>query len=211
MQVEWLALWCHFLWSGVLTMAFCTFTWWKTGVMLRASQQATNGNNANSEAWKEGEKQRRRILRIAVMVSFCLFLNATATLSTSAKLEDWSRTADIALTCAIKETWGSRAWDTYGFGEEIVSVCGLEDANSNKDQAGNPCLSDCFWYPAITRGYLTCRTELVGYDSLEEQAEYMLSLEEGEPGFSVPCDCPCSSLIEIERPRLNTVDTNTSE
>jgi hypothetical protein len=94
MKTEWLALWIHFLWAGLLIMLFCLVTWWKIGSI---------GKNLSS--------QRRRVLSMAVMVSFCLILNTFATMFTSAKLEEWGQTADMALTCAIRETFNTRNWE----------------------------------------------------------------------------------------------------
>jgi hypothetical protein len=67
MTTEWLALWIHFLWSGTFTMLFGVFAWWKMGVMMRPM-----ANQAESGGVKEATKQRRRLLRVAAMVSLSL-------------------------------------------------------------------------------------------------------------------------------------------
>jgi hypothetical protein len=123
------------------------------------------------------------------MISVCLILNVIATVSTSAKLNEWSRTADISLACEIKETWNSRSWDVYGFDDDtIVEVCSAED---DITVGISPCVDSCTWYPEISVGALTCSKE-------EWTLEEMLA--DDSPEFS-PCDCPCSSMIEIQKPR----------
>ena len=92
----------HFLWSGVLTMIFSIIAWREIGFITRAMDtRATPGG-------VEAAKQRRRLLRIAVMVSVCLLSMVCALLSTSFTLDEWSQTADISLACEIQETWNSR-------------------------------------------------------------------------------------------------------
>jgi hypothetical protein len=110
MTTEWLALWAHFLWSVALTMLCCVTVWWKVGHIADAAKGTTHTRKNESTAL------RRKLLNIAGMVSVCLILNVIAALSTSANLQEWSRTADMSLTCEIKETWNSRSWDVYGFG-----------------------------------------------------------------------------------------------
>jgi hypothetical protein len=182
MKTEWLALWLHFLWSGVLTMTCCGVAWWKVGL-------ATKGAKKNSSQTRnEPMTMRRRLLNIAGMVSVCLILNVIATVSTSAKLNEWSRTADISLACEIKETWNSRSWDVYGFDDNtIVEVCSAEDAIS----MGPPCIDSCTWYPEISVEALACSEE--GW-TLEE------TLANDSPLFTA-CECPCRSMIEIQQPR----------
>jgi hypothetical protein len=114
MTTEWLALWVHFLWSGAFTMLCCVMLWWKVGLIPGAAK-STNHTRKN-----ESTALRRRLLNIAGMVSVCLILNVIATLLTSAKLEEWSRTAEMSLTCEIKETWNSRSWDVYGLDDDTV-------------------------------------------------------------------------------------------
>ena len=132
---------------------------------------------------------RRRLLNIAGMISVCLILNVIATVSTSAKLNEWSRTADISLACEIKETWNSRSWYVYGFDDDtIVEVCSAEDAIS---VGLDTCVDSCTWYPGILVEALTCSTK---WKTLEEM------LADDSPAFA-PCECPCSSMIEIQKPR----------
>jgi hypothetical protein len=182
MKTEWLALWLHFLWSGGFTMVCCIVAWWKVGLVAQAA------NRNASQTQNESTTVRRRLLNIAGMISVCLILNVIATVSTSAKLNEWSRTADISLACEIKETWNSRSWDVYGFDDDtIVEVCSAEDAIPE----GRTCLDSCTWYPEISVEVLTCSTE---WKTLEEM------LADDSPAFS-PCDCPCSSMIEIQKPR----------
>ncbi len=178
MKTEWLALWLHFLWSGVLTMTCCIVAWWKVGLVAQAAQTSAS------------QPRRRRLLNIAGMISVCLILNVIATVSTSAKLNEWSRTADISLACEIKETWNSRSWDVYGFyNDTIVEVCSTENVISIIQ--GEPCVDSCTWNPGITVEGLACSTET---HTLEEM------LADDSPAF-FPCDCPCSSMIEIQKPR----------
>jgi hypothetical protein len=132
---------------------------------------------------------RRRLLNIAGMISVCLILNMIATVSTSAKLNEWSRTADISLACEIKETWSSRSWGVYGFDDDtIVEVCSAEDALSI---GGLPCVDSCTWHPGISVEMLACSTEEL---TLEE------TLADDLETFP-PCECPCDSMIEIQKPR----------
>ncbi len=183
MKTEWLALWLHFLWSGVFTMTCCIVAWWKVGLVTQAA------NRSAFQTRNESTTVRRRLLNIAGMISVCLILNVIATVSTSAKLNEWSRTADISLACEIKETWNSRSWDVYGFDDDtIVEVCSAEDTIP----VGRvTCVDSCTWHPRITVEALTCSTE--GF-TLEER------LGDGLQTFP-PCDCPCGSMIEIQKPR----------
>jgi hypothetical protein len=183
MKTEWLALWLHFLWSGVFTRMCCIVAWWKVGLVAQAAQSSA------SQTRKESTTVRRRLLNIAGMISVCLILNVIATVSTSAKLNEWSRTADISLACEIKETWNSRSWDVYGFDDNtIVEVCSAEDAIP----VPYTCVDSCTWYPEISVGMLTC--SIIEGITLEEV------LADDSPAFS-PCECPCSSMIEIQKPR----------
>jgi hypothetical protein len=185
MKTEWLALWLHFLWSGVFTMTCCVVAWWKVGLVTQAAKR----NESTSQTRNESTKVRRRLLNIAGMISVCLLLNVIATVSTSAKLNEWSRTADISLACEIKETWNSRSWDVYGFDNEtIVEVCSAEDAIPVGSAS---CVDSCTWHPRISVKALACSKE---GGTLEE------SLADDRKIFH-PCECPCSSMIEIQKPR----------
>jgi hypothetical protein len=183
MKTEWLALWLHFLWSGVFTMACCIMAWRKIGLVTQAASR-----NA-SQTQNESTTVRRRLLNIAGMISVCLLLNVIATVSTSAKLNEWSRTADISLACETEETWNLRSWGVYGFHDgTIVEVCSAEDTIPI---GPFPCLDSCTWHPRISVEMLACSKERL---TLEE------ALADDSPFFS-PCQCPCSSMIEIQKPR----------
>jgi hypothetical protein len=191
MTTEWLVLWCHFLWSGSLTMYFAIACWHKIGLVSARAQ-----SNPERNAPSEGAKSRQRLLRIAGMVSVCLLLNTIATVATSFKLEEWERTADIALTCEIKETWNSRSWNTYGFEEDLPQkACSQESAT----RVQGLCSSDCFWYPSITVAALTCQEQSMA--SLEEQSEAYQGVDAKNRQFNA-CDCDCSELVQISRPRF---------
>jgi len=197
METEWLLLWCHFLWSGIFSMCFCFVSWRQIGIVSRGASLNKSGKSTDAS------NSRRRLLRIAVMVTVCLLLNAIATLSTSAKLSEWSRTADISLACHIKETAFSRDWETYGLNEEeTTAVCSKEDAN--EVALGPACATDCFWYPPITIGGLTCEPEGEGASTFEERLEFKASAEAQFTTYDIfnACDCPCVSLIQIERPSV---------
>ena len=191
MQIEWLALWIHFMWSGILTTIFCIATWRKMGTILHVSGKESSGGQIGAT------KKRRRLLRIAVMVTFCLFLNAVATLSVSGKLDTWGRTADLALACSTKETHWSRDWDAYGFNEnEVVNVCRQEDAI----RILRLCKGDCILQPAITTDHLVCMYVDSGDFDIAEPSNF-ISPEDDLFDHISPCDCPCDSLVEIEKPR----------
>jgi hypothetical protein len=187
MKTEWLALWLHFMWSGLFTMTCCIMAWWKVGLVT----QATKGIKSTSQTRNESTKVRKRLLNIAGMISVCLLLNVIATVLTSAKLTEWSRTADISLACEIKETWNSRSWGAYGFDDDtIVEVCSAEDAISVTQIT---CVDSCTWHPEISVETLVCSKGEEGW-TLEEV------LADDSP--SVPaCRCPCGSMIEIQKPR----------
>ncbi len=186
MKTEWLALWLHFLWSGVFTMACCIVAWWKVGLVTQAAAASRNASRTRNES----TTLRRRLLNIAGMISVCLILSVIATVSTSAKSNVWSHTADISLACEIKETWNSRSWDVYGFdGKTIVEVCSAEDTIP---RAALPCLDSCTWHPGISVEALVCSKE-EGW-TLED------ILADDSPLFP-PCECPCSSMIAIQKPR----------
>jgi hypothetical protein len=183
MKTEWLVLWLHFLWSGVLTMTCCVVAWWKVGLATQAAKKNP------SQTRNEPMTMRRRLLNIAGMISVCLILNVIATVSISAKLDKWSRTADKSLSCEIKETWNSRSWDVYGFDDDtIVEVCSAEDAIP---VGPLPCVDSCTWNPGISVGALACSKE--GWTLEEVLADHLQTFP--------PCDCPCSSMIEIQKPR----------
>ncbi len=57
-----------FLWSGVLTFAFSFGSWWK----IRGIQKKTKETAGSGSAL---EQSKRRLLNIAVQISFCLLLN----------------------------------------------------------------------------------------------------------------------------------------
>ena len=94
---------------------------------------------------KAGNQQRRVLLRVAAVVSLCLFLNVVATLSMSHNLDEWSQTTDLALTCELKETWSTRNLTAYGFDEGDLGktkVCAREETVDVVE----PCETDCYWY-----------------------------------------------------------------
>ncbi len=182
----------------MLTMSCCLVAWWQIGfVVVKAS------TSASIRPGSESSKVRHRLINIASMVSLCLLLNVTATLSIAGKLKEWSRTSDIYLRCENKETWNTRNFNAYGFDAgHIKEVCSQADSI----QVAQPCISSCYWYPGITQVALTCEFEnSVKFDglTLAEQAAYKASLyEKNETDLSHdPCDCPCGDLIEIKRPR----------
>jgi hypothetical protein len=193
-------------WSGGLTMAFALGAWREIEAVTGRSLNPKSDDARSTSSLKNSgaSKSQRRLLRIAGMISTCLLLNGIANLSTAAKLKEWSRTADISLACAIKETPNTRDWNAYGLlnKDEVVSVCSQESAI----EVQSPCLSDCFWYPDITDSGLTCHDEKSQFDSLDARAEeYREQREAGlleGPGSYNACDCDCTQLIQIERPRF---------
>ena len=190
MKTEWLAIWVHFVWSGSTIMVCCFVTWWKIGVVTGA---ITTNSQRTAGQGKQSSKMRRRLISIAGLISVCLLLNVVSTIATSAKLEEWTRTAELTLVCTIKETWNSRAWDAYGLTEDsIVEVCSGEEIISSSAA----CTGGCYWYPGVTNNYLTCANSY--YGSLEDQAAAKAL---GVKFAPVYCDCPCSSFVEIKRPR----------
>jgi hypothetical protein len=193
MTTEWLVLWTPFLCISVLAMVFSAVAWRQIGIVLGPAM-----SRAVSDKAIEVANKRRRLLQITVMVALCLLLNTIATLSTTATLEEWSRTADLSLTCSIGETWLTRNWEAYGFNnEDLVNVCNAKAANGI--QAQKPCMSDCVWYPSLQDFTLICVQEDSGYTSLENMAdEFTL-----EKMTSAGCDCPCSAFVQVKRPRFH--------
>jgi hypothetical protein len=199
MKTEWLAIWIWFLVFGVLTMYFSLRTAHKMSRALLESRA-----NLESAPNTQSDKSRKRLLRIAGMVSICLVLNTAATLSISVKHEDWSRTADIALTCQTKESWTKKNWENYGLRiGEIVEACSVDEHIT----ITKPCEGSCLWYPEITDFFLVCMDPAVhnrpGYNSFEDFAKAKANgdWKIGDGGIYA-CDCPCSSLIEIKRPSV---------
>jgi hypothetical protein len=195
MTIEWLAIWVHFVWSGSTIMICCFATWWKIGIVTGTIKPSSQGRAGQG---KQSSKMRRRLLSIAGLISVCLFLNAVSTILTSAKLEEWTRTTELTLVCTIKETWISRAWDAYGLTDDnIVEVCSGEEIVSSNF----PCIGGCYWHPGITSKYLTCANSQ--YGSLEDQAAAKALVDKNDWEDTPPwyCDCPCSRLVEITRPR----------
>jgi hypothetical protein len=180
MATEWAALWCHFVWSGVFTMLFALVAWQQMGIVMAPMYKTPN----QSESTKEATNQRKKLLRIAVMVSLCLLVMMGAMLSVSTDLEERSQTADIALTCSIKENFIERNWEAYGLNEvESAVVCSAEEANSVDTQFESACVSGCRWDPSVSTLSLGCETE------------------ENSLGRTF-CDCPCSTLITVEKPSV---------
>ena len=79
-------------------MVFSIVIWRKVGFITHVT------NKKVSPGRIAAAKQKRRPLRIAVMISVCLLSMVGALLHTSFTLDEWSRTADISLTCEIRET-----------------------------------------------------------------------------------------------------------
>jgi hypothetical protein len=200
MKTEWLAIWIWFFVFGVLTSYFSLRTVHK---MSRALQESRA--NFESAPNLQSDKSRKRLLRIAGVVSICLVLNTAATLSISVKQEDWIRTANISLTCQTKESWSKKNWENYGLGRgEIVEACSVDE----HIPVTKPCGGSCLWYPEITEIFLVCMDaagyDWPGYHSFEDFAKAKANgdWEVGDGGVIV-CDCPCSSLIEIKRPSVS--------
>jgi hypothetical protein len=195
MKIEWLAIWVHFVWSGLTIMICCFVTWWKIGIVTGTIKPSSQGRAGQV---KQSSKMRRRLLSIAGLISVCLLLNVASTIVTSAKLEEWTRTTELTLACSIKETWSSRAWDAYGLtGDNIVEVCSGEEIISSSAS----CIGGCYWHPGITKKYLTCANSF--YGSLEDQAaaKALVDKDDWDKTPPVYCDCPCSRFVEIKRPR----------
>jgi hypothetical protein len=176
-------------------MLFCVVSWKHIGILL---QPMAGGN---SEGARETAKKRRRLLRIAVMISVCLLLSTIATVSVSVSLDEWSRTADIALTCAIAETSTARNWAAYGFNnKDSVDVCSAEEATGT--MIGG-CTSDCGWDPLyVPPSFNRSLDDIVddGAESLLCGRAYIEDMQ-WEEGQKRSCDCPCNRLINVERPR----------
>ena len=195
MKIEWLAIWVHFVWSGSFIMICCFVTWWKIGVVAGT---ITTSNQRRAGQGQQASKMRRRLLGIAGLISVCLLLNVMSTIATSVKLAEWTRTTELTLVCTIKETLHSRAWDAYGLAEDaIVKVCSKEEIVSSS----YACTGSCHWHPGVTTNYLVCAKSHGG--SLEDQAAVMASIDKDDwdNHAQVYCDCPCSRLVEIKRPR----------
>ncbi len=145
----------------------------------------------------EVEQKRRRLLQIGVMVSVCLLLNVVATISISEKLDEWSRTSKIFLTCH-KETPIMKNWEAYGFNDNaITKACKREETVSVGGYES--CSSDCYWHPvhATLGAVLKCVPTNSGFESIDD---YLTSLVTTTHHPNI-CDCPCSNLIEVEKPR----------
>ena len=185
-------------------MAFALESWRKIGAITKGAKSVSKSAADPHKKFRASAiaKSQRRLLRIAGTVSTCLLLNGIANLSTAAKLQEWNRTAELSLACAIKERWNTRDWNAYGFRDEVVNVCSQESAI----EVQTPCVSDCFWYPDIADSGLTCHDEKSSFESLDARAEeYREQREAGllqGPGQHNVCDCDCSQLIQIERPRF---------
>jgi len=211
MTTEYLALWVHFLWSGGLSMVFSLTAWWKMGALINKN---THKDGKMGSAGREAMKKRHRLLRIAIMTSFCLLVMMAALLSTSSKLDEYNRTADLSLTC-FKETTFSRDFSAYGLSEKDgkVKVCNSKDVLWAQN---GTCSDGCFWYPGLVTEYLACYPA-GGYIALDggsfESLEAMAAYENPESNgvWGVACDCPCTSFIEVETPRYaRTPPSNTT-
>ena len=142
---------CVMVFNNLLTMVFSTVAW--CSAQLRDGVQHScvvagrlSARQATTEDAREAIKQRRRLFHIAVMITACLLVMMGALLYTSLALGEWTRTADISLACAIKETSCSRNWEACGFDEG-----GIVEVHSAKDsiQVSFPCQGGYFWHPSV--------------------------------------------------------------
>lgn len=176
--------------------------WWKIGVAIAPMAKYQQ----DSEAGKETMKKRRRLLQIGFMVSVCLLLNMIATLATSTTLEEWSRTADLFLTCSTKETWDTRNFGAYGLSNnpQTTPVCNLEEILPTKNQKEKTCTTPCYWDPDVPPNViLRCGVDddftMEMFDQYKEGmiADGLITSEN-----LVSCDCPCSSFVEVQPPSV---------
>jgi hypothetical protein len=179
-----------------MIMFFCVFSWRQIGRVTAAANTGRSASDTGSGRASEAEQSRKRLLRIATMVSVCLLIMVTALVTTASKLDEWSRTADISLRCGISETWSSHDWEAYGFrsSDDVAKVCNFEEKIDVSHDFG--CLSGCWWYLEISTEHLVCD------DPVGTMEWWTRAIADGTSGSVRPlCDCPCNNLIEVERPR----------
>jgi hypothetical protein len=139
-----------------------------------------------SSGMKRLQSQRRRVSKIAFMVCVCSMLSMVATLHTSSKLGQWARTADTHLDCTFAD-WSTHDYPAYGLlkaedaktSDDRVFVCSLEVAVGTY----YPCNEDCSWKPLHSFGFLECASD-----------------DSPDPDELHPCQCPCETMIEVEKP-----------
>ena len=181
MEIEWLLLHIHLLWSGAGIVVLSALSWLKIG-SIQQSLGLTAGTTIGGETRHKIRGQRKRLFRIAFHTSVCLLLSLAITIVTGGLLEDWSRSSDIWLRCTV---YSQRNWDEYGL-KDGDFVCGVNGTSFNS--FSGPCVSDCFFdadpedeWSTITGPGLYCQSSSWG---------------------AVPCDCSCDDLVSVERPSL---------
>jgi hypothetical protein len=132
-------------------------------------------------------------------------------------LEEWSRTADLFLTCSTKETWDTRNFGAYGLSNnpQTTPVCNLEEILPTKNQKEKTCTTPCYWDPDVPPNViLRCGVDddftMEMFDQYKEGmiADGLITSEN-----LVSCDCPCSSFVEVQPPRffaLSVLDSRVS-
>ena len=225
MRDEWLVLWLPFCISGAFTAIFSVLSWWKIGDIQRGLGMNRPGSNApKSEGQIKLDGQRRRLLRIAAMVSACLLLNVGTALYVTSQQSAWTDYEDMKLDCLTKSK-GTRNWNGYGFNEQHVveGICELPEDHQCTAfvrscwnlASGWECplpkddlatfQSSCIWDPARSQSHLVCNfdsvIELIPDGVMHEDWNTLVYDTADGAGWS-PCDCSCSEILPdaVERP-----------
>ena len=91
MLEEWLVLWLPFCATCLLTAVFSVASWWKIGDIQHSLGMAKpRASETKSSEQKTLDAQRRRLIRIAAMVSACLLLNVGTALSVTTQQSAWT-------------------------------------------------------------------------------------------------------------------------
>ena len=114
MKEEWLVFWVPLLLSGVATAVFAVLGWAMMGDIARTLGITRAGaSQPKSEGLRKLEAQRRRLIRIAAMVSACLLLNVGTALHVTTQQNAWTEYESKMLDC-LTNAVGSRNYRDYG-------------------------------------------------------------------------------------------------
>jgi hypothetical protein len=196
---EWLLLWVHFVWSGGLVVVFSVLSYMKVNKIVFAMGEPSN-SNVGAETRRKITGQKRRLFRIAGMTSVCLLMNLVITIQMSSILDDWSRSSDLWLHCALYETADTRDWDAYQL-QDGAQLCGPEAAIADKD-----CTSPCVYNAGVigTPTDIPCGgKKKLDLSQPGLQCDYNCTtyFTSGETSRA-SCDCSCDDLVKIKKPSV---------
>jgi hypothetical protein len=191
--------------SGGLIVVYCALTWLKMSKAhssLKRSLQKPNTTLALTQAQRNIRGQKRRLFRIAMLVSICRLIQGTITILTSSTLKEWSDSSEAWLQCTLYDTDFSRNWDAYGYTEGDV-VCSLDKTMSNVGAVAdiNNALSGANGTFVEERA---CTSDCAFTNEGQFPGLVCDSIASGETD-PLGCSCSCDDIVQIERPGVLTM------